>query len=44
MKIDKDKSGLLDSNEIREAIQMSRQKMSEKEVHQLIQNLSLIHI
>lgn len=39
MKIDKDKSGLLDSNEIREAIQMSRQKMSEKEVHQLIQNI-----
>ncbi len=36
MKIDKDKSGLLDANEIREAIQMSRQKMSEKEVQQLI--------
>lgn len=39
MKIDSDKSGLLDVNEIKVAIQSSRLKMSEREVQQLISNI-----
>ena len=39
MKIDSDKSGMLDVNEIKVAVLNSKIKMSEKDVHRLIQNI-----